>query len=886
MTSDKATLHSSTIPCAHCGLPAPQALSDEPAFCCIGCEAIYHAIHSGGFDTFYKLREMGQTTVGQRAQINSSARPGNASDDFDTDGKNFINFDSAEFLEQHSTQLADGSRSIDLHLEGVHCAGCVWLTERLPHVVPGVMDANLSLARARLKLRWHPEHTELSTVAQWLTRYGYMPHALHSDRISGHSKAERAMLMRVGASWAIAGNIMILAVCMYGGLNLITDPKLATFARYISLGLATISLTYGGGVFFRRAAASLRGILTRSEGFAWSRLSMDVPIALGVFVGWAHSAYATITGQGDVWFDSIAVLIAALLTARWLQMRGQRFAGDAAERLLSLLPSTARRLLPVAPDGQKSGIEEVPADTLQIGDLVEVRAGDVIPADGIITHGLSNVHRAVVTGESRPEPVTPGDPIEAGVTNLGAVLTVRVTAAGSETRVGKLMQWVEDGERRRAPIVQLADHLGGLFVLVVLASAALTALVWSFIDPSQAVAHVVALLVISCPCALGMATPLALTVGVGRAAKHGFFIKHDDVLQALARATHIIFDKTGTLTEGRMTVAHITGDTQSVHAAARLEAHSAHPIAAALTTWAAPLNYTSNAPAHAPATDITEVPGSGITGFIDDIPTAVGHIDWILTLTQTAENHSHPPNENIEKTWRQHVADIVANGFTPIVIAQNNKITAAVGIGDRLRPDAPELIASLKARGIQPALLSGDHPEIVANCAKTLQIDPTLTRGGVDPEQKRLFVEEIRKNNPDAHIVMVGDGVNDATALQAADVGIAVHGGTQAALVAADIFVTRQGVAPILELIDGTHHVMRTVHRNLTGSAIYNAAGISLAALGFVAPLVGAIAMPISSLFVIASSLAQKSFDNPYSKSMDSTPQPTSTPTVDIPNIS
>ncbi len=868
MTSNKAPLLST--PCAHCGLPAPQATSDEPTFCCIGCEAIYHAIHSGGFDTFYKLRDMGQNKVGQRASINSGATS-NADGNSDPAGKHFANFDSPEFIEQHSTLLEDGSRSIDLHLEGVHCAGCVWLTERLPHVVPGVMDANLSLGRARLKVRWNPESAQLSTVAEWLSRYGYMPHALHSDRISGHSQAERALLVRVGASWALAGNIMILAVAMYGGLDILHDPKLATFARYISLGLGTVSLIYGGGIFFRRAAASLHGILTRSEGFAWSRLSMDVPIAFGVFVGWAHSAYATITGQGDVWFDSIAVLIAALLTARWLQMRGQRFAGDAAERLLSLLPSTARRLLA---DG--SGIEEIPADKLQIGDLVEVRAGDVIPADGIITHGRSNVHRAVVTGESRPEPVVPGDPIEAGVTNLGAVLTVRVTAAGSETRVGKLMQWVEDGERRRAPIVQLADRIGGIFVLIVLVSAAITGLVWSFIDPTQAVAHVVALLVISCPCALGMATPLALTVGVGRAAKHGFFIKHDDVLQALARATHVIFDKTGTLTEGRMTVAHIIGDIDSAHAAARLEAHSAHPIAAALTAWAAK----PNAARLAPATDIVEVPGSGITGFIDDVKTFVGHIDWITSIPAVAQNTS----QDEFNTWRKHVADIVSSGFTPIVVAQNNKITAALGIGDRLRADAPELIASLKARGIQPALLSGDHPEIVANCAKTLGIDPILTRGGVDPEQKRLFVEEIRKNNPKAHIVMVGDGVNDATALQAADVGIAVHGGTQAALVAADIFVTRKGVAPILELIDGSHQVMRTVHRNLTGSAVYNVAGISLAALGFVAPIVGAIAMPISSLFVIASSLAQKSFDNPYSTPVDSALLPPSS--VDTSKVS
>lgn len=818
------------VDCAHCGLPAPPRHDDAPSFCCVGCEVVFHALQDGGFDNFYKLRGLGGQGWTPRGTDRRAQR--------------FGHFDNDTFIEEQTELLEDGSRRVKLHLEGVHCAGCVWLTEKMPHAVPGVLDAQLSLSRGRLDLRWNPEVVPLSQLAQWLAQFGYMPHPLRAERIAGVSEAERALLKRVGASWAISGNIMILAVAGYGGLNLLTDPVLASFARWISLGLATLSVVYGGGVFFRRAWQSLRGLWAERGAGAWMRLSMDVPIALGVFVGWLHSAVATVRGQGDVWFDSLALLIAALLTARWLQMRGRRFAGDAAEALLSLLPSIARR---VEVDGS---ISEVPAESLKVTEVVEVRAGDVVPADGVVIRGTSTLHRAVVTGESRPEPVETGQMVEAGVTNLGAPLQVRVTAVGEQSKVGRLLQWVEEGERRRAPVVQLADRMGGIFVLVVLLAAALTGLVWSFIDPSQAVAHVVALLVISCPCALGMATPLALTVGVGRAAKQGFFIKHDDVLQALSQATHVIFDKTGTLTEGRMTVAQHVGDLEAGLMAAALEELSGHPIAAAITEWAQrrPENWGL---APRTVTEVEELPGAGIQGLVDGHQVAVGRLRWIESISDI--RHASLDAKAVE-------AAMVEAGASPVFVSVDGQLACVLAMGDSLRAHAPSLIQKIRARGIETAILSGDHPQLVQRCADALGITEEWVRGGVSPEDKRDFVQELRAREPEAVIVMVGDGVNDAIALQEADVGIAVHGGSQAALVAADIFVTREGIEALEELLVGTAQVMRTVRRNLLGSAIYNAVGITAAALGLVVPLVAAIAMPFSSLFVISSSLAQRSF--------------------------
>ncbi|MFU8805185.1 MAG: heavy metal translocating P-type ATPase, partial [Bradymonadaceae bacterium] len=720
------------------------------------------------------------------------------------------------------------------YLEGIHCAGCVWLIERMPRFIDGVIEARLDLTRARLSLRFQPHESPLSSVVQWLSRFGYTAFAVRAERVQARARAERAMLLRVGVCWAIAANVMLLAIALYAGLDRLHGDGLLTGARWLSLVLCTGSMVYGGSVFFRRAFASMRVVLAERSALSLQQISMDVPISLGILVGYLHSATATVLGTGEVWFDSLAVLIAAVLTARWLQVRGRRAAGDAAERLLSLLPSVARRLR-----GTRS--EEIPAESLVAGDRIEVRAGEVVAADGYIVEGHSSVFRAVLTGESLPEAVSPGENIEAGVTNLGSRIVVHVTAAGGQTRVGKLLAWVEEHGERRAPIVQLADRLGGVFVLIVLAAALFTGLVWSFVDPGQAVSHVVALLVISCPCALGMATPLALTVGVGQAAGRGIYVKHDDVLESLARATHIIFDKTGTLTEGRMTVVEVVGSEEAVGLAATLEAHSNHPIAVALRD-------TYPASSGRECTDVVEEPGGGIRGVIEGRSIAVGHLAWV----QAAGSSDAAIVEGMGK-----------DGLTPIVIAVDGRVEAVVGLGDRLRPEAPALIAAIKARGIVPVLLSGDHPGVVQATAARLGFDPILARGEVTPEEKACFVEDLRRELPKATIVMVGDGVNDAVALQAAHVGVAVHGGSEAALVAADIFMTREGVAPILELVQGASRVMRIVQRNLLGSAGYNALGITFAALGFVAPLVAAIAMPLSSLGVEISSLVQKSFPAP-----------------------
>lgn len=775
--------------CAHCGQPC-ESSGNELSFCCTGCETVYHAIHDAGLERYYDLR---------------------GGDELPPLAGEYSQLENPQIMEQ-VRRNDDGTCEIDLYLDGVHCAGCVWIVEKMPQAMDGVIDARLNLSRARLTVRWFPEQVELKQMGTWLSRFGYSAHPLDGLRQHGNAN-ENKMLLRLGVTWALAANVMLLAITLYSGLETGLEAGLREGARWLSLVLSAAAVFYGGQEFMRRAWASI---------VPWSglhRLSVDVPITLGVLAGWFYSFYATLVGGGEVWFDSITVLIAALLTARYLQVRGRRHAGDAAERLLHLLPNTAHRV-------DADAILDVSTRDLKAGDILEVRLGEIVPVDGEVVDGMSLINRAAITGESRPEKITIGDLVSAGETVVSAVIRVRAAAVGEQTRVGRLMAWVESASHNRAPVVQMADRLSGWFVVAVLVASALTFGLWSLVSVEVAVAHTVALLVISCPCALGMATPLALTVGMGRAARRGIFIKHDDVLESLDKVEVMIFDKTGTLTQNATRIVAVEGDSDALEMAAALEAKSTHPIAAAFVMR----------PKDAVVEEVHEVSGSGIEGRVNGKWVRVGRPDWLGSS-------------------EDHTALMVRQCLTPVAIEVDGQVMAVVGIGDPLRPESESVIAGLHHRGIKTILLSGDHPEIVEQVAKSLGISEAY--GAQTPESKLQFVTEARSRGV---VAMVGDGINDASALQAADIGIAVHGGSDLNLIAADIFLTRPGLHAVMELVEGAENVMQVVRRNLAGSSIYNVVGMALAGFGLVNPLVAAVAMPVSSLSVVVSSLLQRSF--------------------------
>jgi P-type Cu2+ transporter len=808
--SGRPAVAAGQLACAHCARPVPEAELEPGAdsqFCCSGCRAVYAIIREHGLDRYYELR----------ASADGSAPPPKPSD------RSYAELDDAGFLSRSCRATADGLLSTELYLEGVHCGACVWLVEKLPRLVPGVAESRLDLPRAQAIVRWDPRVVPLSAVARRLDTLGYRPHPCRGATLQAIRRREdRAMLGRIGLAGAVAANVMAIAFALYGGMFDPMEVEFATFFRWTSLLVTLPSVIWGGSVFFKGAWTGLR---VRT-------LSMDLPISLGLLAGFLHGAINTARGTGEVYFDSVAILIFLLLVGRYLQRRQHRAAADATALVAALAPGSARLL-----DGDRA--REVPLEALLPGVLVEVRAGDVIPADGVIVAGRSTADVSLLSGESRPITVAPGDRIHAGTLNVASRLEVRVESTGEDTRVGRLMKLVEEHARRRAPVAVLADRLSRYFVAAVLLLAAVTLGIWLSLDPSRALDHAAALLIVTCPCALGLATPLALSAAIGQAARAGMLIKGADVLEKLTRPGRMWLDKTGTLTAGRVALMRFTGDESVKPLVAAAEAHSSHPLARAFVA-------ALGVPAPAMGVEIVETLGGGIEACLDGHRVVVGSPEFAVDRVGP-----------VPAVLGASVENFTAEGLTPVLIAVDGAMAGVAGFGDPLREDAASALGRVRALGWRIGVLSGDHADVVAAAGRRLGVEPRECRGGITPEDKLRMVAD---GNAEGPVVMVGDGVNDAAALAAASVGIAVHGGAEAALAAADVFVTRPGVGRIADLLDGATRTMRVVKRNLVISLLYNVVGVALAMSGWLNPLVAAVLMPLSSLTVIISSYRAVTF--------------------------
>jgi len=793
----------SATACAHCGLPVPPALleaDDAPSFCCGGCATAFAIIRDGGLGRYYELPERRTAAV-------------------EPSGRSFAEFEHPAFEALYVRRRPDGLAETELYLDGVHCASCVWLVERVPLLVPGVSRAELEIGRALAHLAWDPASTSLGAIARTLDTLGYRPHPFRAQRVEERRRAEdRAALVRIGVAGALAGNVMMVAVALYSGWFGGMEAGFAQYFRWISLLLTVPVLLWPGRVFFQGAAASFR---TR-------RLHMDLPIAIALGAGFLRGAVNTISGSGPIYFDGVAMLVFLLLVGRFLQQRAQRAAADSAGLLLGLTPSVARVL-------EGDTVREVPTEALLPEMTVEVRAGETFPADGQVVAGHSEVDLALLTGESRPVRVEQGTVVWAGTVNLASALRVRVTQAGEASRVGRLLQEVAAGAARRARIVLLADRVAGWFVAVVLLLALGTWAWWHVADPGAALDNAIALLIVTCPCALALATPLAVSVAIGRAARQGILIKGGDALEALARPATLYLDKTGTVTEGTFGLAAWDGPEWARALVVALERHSSHPVAAGfVAAWPGVV-----AP---PATDVCQTLGGGIEGTVAGRRVLVGSPGFVgqRAALRLARNSDSPASH------------------TPVWVAVDGVVVGVAAFGDPIRPEAPGVFARLARRGWTLRLLSGDAPEVVGAVAGSLGLRGSAWRGGVAPEGKLAEVERAAGAGP---VVMVGDGVNDAAAMARATVGVAVRGGAEASLAAADVYLARPGLRPLEELMTGSERTLRVIRRNVAFSLAYNILGAGLAIGGWINPLMAAILMPASSLTVVLASWKSRTFE-------------------------
>ena len=806
MTSIAPSVISSAVLCVHCGLSVPDGLVEPQAgrqFCCTGCHTAFMLLHEHGLDSYYRFSDRRDQPVR-------------------TSGRSYDEYDHPAFAQLYVTQTPEGLSRTELYLEGVHCASCVWLVERVPLLQAGVVRAELDVRRSLAVIEWNATALPLSAIAQTLDTLGYAPHPFRGvARADVRRREDRVMLTRIGIAGAIAANMMLAALALYAGELNQMEASLTHFLRWVSLVLMIPGFIWPGRVFFTGAWAAIR---TRS-------LHMDLPIAIALAAGFLRGTLNTITDTGPIYFDGLALLIFALLVGRFLQQRGQRMATDSAELLHAIAPSTARVV-------EGDVVRDLPTEALLPGMVLDVRAGDSFAADGVVLEGRSSVNVALLTGESYPTAVRHGDTVYAGTLNMSAPLRVRVEQAGASSRIAKLLRQVEESVQRRAPVVILANRLAGIFTGSVLLLAAVTFVIKWQLGQAAALDDAIALLVVTCPCALALATPLAVTVAVGRAASNGMLVKGGDALELLSAPGTLVLDKTGTLTEGNTTLVKWIAPDGVAPLVLALEQGSSHPLAEGFRrAW----------PEVRPATveSAEHVTGGGLRGRVDRQDVWIGSPSFVRPAVCSV----HPMIDAA-----QHTAD---GTLTPVHIVVDGVLVGIAGLGDRIRDDAAPSLATMRARGWRTVLLSGDSPDVASAVGATLGFAPTDIIGGASPEAKLAYVEQAKTEGT---VVMVGDGVNDAAAIAAAHVGIGVHGGAEACLATADIYLTRPGLAALVALTDGARGTMRVIRRNIGFSIAYNLLGASLAIAGILTPLIASILMPAASITVVMGSWLGRTF--------------------------
>ena len=815
----------SAVVCAHCGQPGPAEGEALPWFCCAGCRAVHAVLAGAGLGEYYAFRDR----LGARG---SRGREPAESE--------FSEVDAPAFQRLYCDSVGEHTDRAELELGGLTCAACVWLVERLPRLEPAVVGARVDLGRGRVAIEFvarGPDRVPLSRIFELLSRLGYSPRPARGLAADRQRKLElRRLLLRIGVAAASAGNVMLIAWALYGGADQTpsgADAEVEATLRlfHVATWLASLPALWAAGLFFRGALSSLR---TRAP-------HMDLPIALGITTAFVWGTVSLWRGGQGLYFDTITTLIFLLLIGRYLDVRQRARASQAAELLNAVLPGQAKRLSSL--DGTQ--LESVAIERIVAGDLVLVKSGETVPVDGVVEAGVSTLDLSLMSGESKPVSVGPEEPVLAGALNLGSDLRIRVNQAGAETRVAKLLDAVERAALERAPLLGWANRLAGRFTWVVLGCALAVFLLWAPGSLELGLSHALSVLIVACPCALGMATPLALSAATTQAAKSGILVFGAASLERLALPSRIVLDKTGTLTAGHLEVARRVGPEDLDGLLLSLEGGTHHPVGRALAGYLAALGTQADATYF----DAREVLGAGLRAETTAGPVLVGSPGFVLGAAQ-------PTPEVREALSKAAATESV------VLAARAGVASAAFFLTDSVRPDAAASLRRLAELGHELCILSGDRAESVEHVAATLAREAGIrfaeVLAEVSPEQKLARVKDWASTR--SSVVMVGDGVNDAGALAAAHVGVAVGGAAEAARLSADVYLGRSGVSELTRLMAGARRTLRTIQRGVGFSLGYNAIGIGLAAAGLLSPLVAAILMPVSSLTVVTHAFRSRSF--------------------------
>jgi Cu2+-exporting ATPase len=718
---------------------------------------------------------------------------------------------AALLLEGHWASEAQGEGHAVFNAEGIRCANCARSINSALKRLPGVRSVDVNVVNGRVSVTWASAETSLPAILRTVAALGFRPLPLAGESAAAIRRDERRKsYKRIGLAGLGSMQVMMYAGGLYTGAFEGIDPRFAEFLKLTCLVFATPVLFYSGAPILRGAVHDLRNRV----------LGMDVTVALALLLAYAASVVNTLRGQGEVYFDSVVMFIFLLLLGRHAEMNSRHQAASVSDALARALPARVTRLDGLAGDATTVALAEV-----RIGDRLRVGTGQVVPVDAELEDAEALLDEALVTGESIAQRKRRGEPLLGGSINLGAALTLRVTHLPGESRLHSLVRLLERAQSERPRIGVAAQRMASWFIARLLILTVCVALAWAWFDPSRVLPAVLAVLVAACPCALSLATPVAIAVATSRLARLGVLVTRADAVERLAKVDTLVLDKTGTLTAGRARLLEVEaaasiGRDAALRIAAALEAESHHPVAAALREAAG---------AVAPARNATEFAGAGVEGRVDGRLWRIGRSDWVAQLAV----HQEP------EAWQLARGDIV--------LGDESGPVAAFTVADELRADAIHTVESLRELGLELQIASGDREAAVRSAAEQLGID--MARGPLRPEQKIDVVRELQARG--RRVLMVGDGINDGPVLAAADVSAAMGRGSGIAHAASDLLLLRDSLAALPESIHVARRTLVVMSQNLRWAAAYNLAAVPVAALGFMPPWIAALGMSLSSLVVV-----------------------------------
>lgn len=778
--------------CYHCGEEVPvntdfkvEILGEVRDMCCPGCETVAQTIVDSGLVSYYQYR----TAPAEKADLVPEQLQA------------LIHYDNEE-VQSEFVRNSDERSEVTLSLDGVSCAACAWLIEKQVSQKAGVLSIRVNTTTNRAILAWDKSKTRLSELLSSIHQLGYTAAPFEADKQeASYHQQMKQYLYRLGIAGLATMQVMMLAVALYLEVFGDLEPEFKNYFRWVSLIFATPVMLYSALPFYLNAWRSIRS----------GTLGMDVPVSIAMIFAYCASLVATVTEQGEVFFESISMFAFFLLVGRFLEMRARRKAAAASGNLLKLIPAIATTL-----DGK-----QVPVKTLTLGDRIRVLPGEHIPADGKILSGRVHIDESMLTGESVPVVKTVDDHVYAGTLNGEESFELEVMSSKADSMISNIVRLQDEAQLSKPKIAEIADVVARYFVAIILIVAAGTWFFWHETRPDDAFWILLSVLVATCPCALSLATPTALTCATSRMGNYGILLRKSHVFETLCKVNHLIVDKTGTLTHGDIVISNVeTHSTfskeQSLSIAAALESHANHPIARAFKV------YTDQ---NVAVSDVENIIGSGIQGDYQGKQTKIGSAPFVL-----GEANSGEPNS--------------------IYLALDDVHIATFKYQDPIRKEAKSFIERFQKEGIKVTLLTGDSQMNADSVASEIGIDKVVANA--KPQDKLGYL----KNADSADVtMMIGDGINDAPTLAGAHLSVAMGGGADVAKASADMVLLGDHLERILDARQLALQTRRIIRENLAWSLGYNLLILPLAVAGLVAPYFAVVGMSASSIIVVSNSL-------------------------------